>query len=217
MVAVRQFDSLPPQGHFPAIVDGLHQRGWVVIPDFLDASWYLPLLERATQLRGCYTRAAIGRGSDLHQNQFVRTDHITWLDTGNAQDGLWLGLMEQLRQAINSRLFLGLFEHEAHYAWYEPDNYYKRHLDAFRGEGNRVVSVVLYLNPDWQAGDGGEFVIYPDDPEQGIGFLPRAGTLAVFLSEEFPHEVLPAERNRYSLAGWFRLNGTQGDRLDPPA
>lgn len=32
------------------------------------------------------------------------------------------------------------------------------------------------------------------------------GTLVVFLSEEFEHEVLPAKRDRYSIAGWFRVN-----------
>jgi len=26
----------------------------------------------------------------------------------------------------------------------------------------------------------------------------------IFLSERFPHEVLPAKKKRHSIAGWFR-------------
>ncbi len=37
--------------------------------------------------------------------------------------------------------------------------------------------------------------------------LPQLGTLAVFLSANLPHEVLPATRERLSLTGWFRRRG----------
>jgi SM-20-related protein len=60
-------------------------------------------------------------------------------------------------------------------------------------------------------------MMYPPNSEEGLAFQPQGGTLAVFLSEEFPHEVLAANRTRYSIAGWFRVNTTTGDRLDPPA
>jgi len=211
------FEYLPPESFFAAIVEALSSHGWIVIPDFLQANSYTQLFSRALSLRGGYSQAAIGRGGDEHENTFVRTDSIVWLDSSDAVDRSWLNIMEQLRQAINRALFLGLFEYESHYACFEPGSYYKRHTDAFRGEGNRIVSVVLYLNPDWQPQDGGEFVIYPEANLDGESFLPVAGSLAVFLSEKFPHEVLRATRTRYSIAGWFRLNGTYGDKLDPPA
>ena len=35
---------------------------------------------------------------------------------------------------------------------------------------------------------------------------PEFGTLAVFLSEDIPHEVIPARRERFSIAGWHRCN-----------
>ena len=31
-----------------------------------------------------------------------------------------------------------------------------------------------------------------------------------------PHEVLPARRERYSIAGWFRVIGNGAGRVDPP-
>ncbi|MET0091118.1 MAG: hypothetical protein ABW068_14070, partial [Candidatus Thiodiazotropha sp.] len=35
-------------------------------------------------------------------------------------------------------------------------------------------------------------------------------------SERFPHEVLPAQRDRYSIAGWYRVINNQQGRIDPP-
>jgi SM-20-related protein len=34
--------------------------------------------------------------------------------------------------------------------------------------------------------------------------FPRAGTLLLFLSAQFEHEVLPATRDRLSIACWMR-------------
>ena len=49
-----------------------------------------------------------------------------------------------------------------------------------------------------------------------ITVTPNFGTIVVFLSEEFPHEVLPALRDRYAIAGWFRLNTSIANNIDPP-
>ena len=80
-----------------------------------------------------------------------------------------------------------------------------------------MLSTVLYLNRSWRAQDGGELLLYPEAGEQPLLRLtPALGTLAVFLSEAFPHEVLPAGRDRYSIAGWFRVNTSTASRVDPP-
>jgi SM-20-related protein len=60
-------------------------------------------------------------------------------------------------------------------------------------------------------------VLYQDEFDaQGLKVIPALGTLAIFLSEEFPHEVLPTHRDRYSIAGWYRINASSADRVDPP-
>jgi SM-20-related protein len=60
-------------------------------------------------------------------------------------------------------------------------------------------------------------VLYKDDADkEGVKVVPLMGTLVTFLSEEFPHEVLPAARDRYSIAGWFRVNTSATDKVDPP-
>lgn len=164
-----------------------------------------------------FINAGIGRGDSHLLNESIRTDEICWIN-GESPAGLqWLEWTTELKNYLNSRLFLGLFSFESHFAHYSPGDYYKKHYDAFKGDTNRILSVVVYLNPDWQQTDGGELVLYKNDNDiEGIKVLPQMGTIAIFLSEEFPHEVLPAKRDRHSIAGWFRVNTSIGDKIDPP-
>ncbi|MFZ3017309.1 MAG: 2OG-Fe(II) oxygenase [Gallionella sp.] len=37
---------------------------------------------------------------------------------------------------------------------------------------------------------------------------PTFGTMIIFLSESFPHEVLVSHATRRSIAGWFRVSGS---------
>jgi SM-20-related protein len=104
-------------------------------------------------------------------------------------------------------MFLGLFSFESHFAHYAKGDFYKKHQDSFKGEANRVLSIVVYLNKEWLADDGGELLIYQKDINQNPKkVVPSYGTVVAFLSEEFPHEVLPAKRDRFSIAGWYRVN-----------
>lgn len=118
---------------------------------------------------------------------------------------------------LNRRLFLGLFSFESHYAHYCSGDFYKRHYDAFKGETSRKVSVIVYLNRQWLARDGGELVLYSNNNDKvGLKVPPSFATVVVFMSSEFPHEVLRANRDRYSIAGWFSPNTTTAARVDPP-
>ena len=161
--------------------------------------------------------AGIGRDQQLNLNELVRGDEICWI-TGESQAGRdWLQWTEEMQQYLNRRLFLGLFSFESHFAHYAAGDFYKRHCDAFKGEANRVLSIVVYLNRDWHEEDGGELVLYTsEDDQQGIKVIPSFATVVVFLSEEFPHEVLSAKQDRYSIAGWYRINSSTVGRVDPP-
>ena len=70
-------------------------------------------------------------------------------------------------------------------------------------QDTRVVTIIAYLNTNWEKDDGGELQIYLENG-QTISVLPNAGTLVCFMSADFEHEVLPAKRERASLTGWFR-------------
>lgn len=151
--------------------------------------------------------AGIGRGRDLHLNQQVRTDRVLWLEGQSPWARAYLAVMEDLRINLNRSLLLGLQDYECHWAYYPAGGFYRRHLDAFRGQSNRRLSTVLYLNPEWQVGDGGQLAIYEGSGEQPLLTVdPQFGTLVMFLSEQFPHEVLPTRRARYSVTGWFRVD-----------
>jgi SM-20-related protein len=40
-----------------------------------------------------------------------------------------------------------------------------------------------------------------------VDVLPVGGTLVLFLSQRIAHEVLPGNRVRLSIAGWFKTRG----------
>ena len=203
---------------FERIAADLAVRGWSVVEQALPAALATALEQEVRGARGGdFQPATIGRQQDRTLNGAVRRDAIRWIDGDTAAQRDWLAWTTRLQTHLNRRLFLGLFSYESHFAHYPPGAYYRRHVDAFRGDANRVLSTVLYLNRSWRAQDGGELLLYPEAGEQPLLRLtPALGTLAVFLSEAFPHEVLPAGRDRYSIAGWFRVNTSTASRVDPP-
>ena len=198
------------------IADSLAKDGHITLHNILPANLIGDLENRAHQLSHDYKPAGIGREQQHQINNVVRSDQIQWMDHQHPIETLYLKEMEALRTALNRRLFMGLFDYEAHFAHYPTGAFYKRHVDAFKGETNRVLTTVLYLNNNWLSTDGGELYIYDADLNHIKTVLPESGTLVIFLSDEFPHEVKTALRDRYSIAGWFRVNNSTPNRVDPP-
>lgn len=196
------------------ISEALVEPGYVIVPDIIPEAVLESFDDIAAKQDRVWKWAAIGRGPDTHRDFSIRSDRILWLDARDSSLAPWFAAVESLREALNRRLFLGLWDFECHLAYYPEGSFYRRHVDAFQGRSNRRVSVVLYMNRDWQEGDGGELVLYPEGREPVV-VPPRRGTLVLFLSEELPHEVLPAKAERYSLAGWFRINDSTAERVDP--
>ena len=214
----RDDDHLDP-GLFESIARDLLTRGYSIRPAALPYAIADGLHQHLMGMQPSqFSQAGIGRDRQHQVNNFVRSDEICWINGDSAAGRCWLDWTTQLRQYLNRRLLLGLFSFESHYAHYSPGDFYRRHVDAFKGQANRVLTLVTYLNRDWHPDDGGELVLYRDkNDNEGIRVTPAFASLVVFLSEEFPHEVLPARRDRYSVAGWFRVNGSGLDQVDPPA
>lgn len=201
---------------FGLIADDIEKQGYSIqvaaLPD--EISTLLFACQQSLNSKS-YTDAGIGRTEGFARDGLVRTDRICWITDETVAGGKWLDWVSGFQGFLNRRLYLGLFSFESHFAHYSPGDYYKRHYDAFRGAANRVLSIVIYLNPEWGDADCGELVLYRDDLDgEGIRILPRSGTMVVFLSETFPHEVLPAARDRYSVAGWFRVNTSMDNKID---
>lgn len=213
------FPHDPESTTYDALIDVLVEQSYYVWPNAIDGKLCQALLTEAHayQTSGELQRAGIGRGHDHQLNRKVRGDKIKWLDGQSPAQQSYLAQMADLQQSLNRTLFLGLFEYECHFALYQPGDFYKKHYDSFKAQANRVVTTVLYLNPNWRAENGGELVIYTGKTEETIKVSPAMGTLVVFMSEEIPHEVFPASEERFSIAGWFRLNTMQGAQVDPPS
>lgn len=208
---------------FSKIAEDLISKSWSVVDGALPPGLSLNLLTTIQSHNVPeFNEAGTGRNRDHQLNPFVRRDRIRWISGESDAELDWLQWSGALQHYLNRRLFLGLFSFESHFAHYGPGDFYKKHVDAFKPNGNergarREVSLVTYLNPAWQPEDGGELLIYDADGSEVIQrVLPRQGTVVVFLSTEVPHEVLPAKRDRFSIAGWFRLNGSLEERADPP-
>lgn len=210
---------------FESISGDIVDKGYSIRPYALPTNLTSLLSQHIIELpTDEFKRAGIGRTKDHMINDFIRTDAISWITDDSEAGCAWINWAESLQAYLNRRLFLGLFSFESHFAHYAKGDFYKKHKDAFKGEGNRVLSVVVYLNPHWASSDGGELVIYDKNTPSSvvvdnskITVIPSFGTIVVFLSEEFPHEVLAAKRDRYSIAGWFRLNNSIANNIDPPS
>ncbi|HGF5099288.1 TPA: 2OG-Fe(II) oxygenase [Vibrio parahaemolyticus] len=194
------------------LIDALATDGYYILDDFLSE-------DEVTQLRDCipdnWKKARIGRNDDVTRIESIRSDKIQWLKPAMGQPiANYLSKMEEIRQEVNRHFFLGLFEYEAHFAKYEKGDFYQKHLDCFKGNENRRLTTVFYMNESWSEEDAGELVVYDLNDKEIATIPPRGGRLLVFLSEQFPHEVLPTNAERFSIAGWFRINGVRDNLLD---
>ena len=195
------------QNKIENILNDLEQQGWSVQEDFFSKELIQQLKETLTSFhqQGILKQAGIGRKNDFHIEQSIRSDEISWFDENNLNKSQekFLNITKQLQDEINQRFYLGLFELEVHFALYSPNAFYKRHLDQHKNQDTRVITLITYLNENWNEDDGGQLQLYLKDGKT-ISVKPEAGTLVCFMSAEFEHEVLPAKCERASLTGWFR-------------
>lgn len=204
---------MPPaaQAPSPELAAALAGPGWGVDPAFADPDLVRGLVAEVARrdAGGEFRAAAVGAGQNRAVRPEIRGDRICWLLTAeSAAERALLSRLEALRVELNRALQLGLVDLECHYAIYAPGTRYVRHLDRSARGAERVVSLVLYLNEDWQDPDGGELVIAAAGGE--VAIAPRGGTLVAFLSQRLEHEVRVAHRGRTSLTGWFRRRPASG-------
>ena len=192
---------------YKLITDALVDEGFIIISQALPQALII-LLYNYSKNATNYKKASISKNIGLHVDGTKRSDQILWLDEDGGVLSEFLAFTTGLQEYLNRSLYLGLSYYEGHFAIYEEGDFYEKHLDAFYGSKNRVLTTVLYLNEEWEASNGGKLIMYNEEDKQIAEVLPSAGTLVIFLSDKFPHEVLPATKKRYSIAGWFSLKKT---------
>lgn len=204
------------------IVEAIAEQGYYVGDSIFDEALSKLLQARALALleTGALRAAKIGRGDASTGNNSIRSDRTHWLDDApiNSVERAATDAVAALCLRLNETLFIGAVRTELHFAHYQAGAFYKTHRDRFTDDDARVISVVFYLNDDWTNDAGGELVLYAansvesedshaeanSDLRELRRVLPRTGTMVAFRSEIFPHQVLPATRDRFSLTGWMR-------------
>lgn len=184
-------------------IDELSEQNYVLIDDFLNAEDYLNIRNFFINHLDDFSPAGIGA---LGQNQVVKSirgDVTYWLDSKRDEQlqNFWQ-LVEESLSTLNRYCYLSLSGFEFHLAHYAPGQGYDRHIDQFDQRSNRMISIVIYLNENWQPGDGGELQLIDAHGKAKV-IAPLRNRLMMFKSADVPHEVLPANTSRYSLTGWL--------------
>lgn len=187
------------------LADGLADQGYAIIDNFLSAGEVDSILQ-LDEFKGDwgqFQKAGIGKSSERQIKENIRGDYIHWINPDSAAPAIrvYLAKLNSLIKHVNQSLFLSLKDFEVHMTVYPIGSYYHRHLDQFKRDDHRKLSVICYLNKDWQEADGGQLKIYTN--ADSFSILPLAGRLVCFRSDLLEHEVLPATRNRLSLTGWI--------------
>ncbi|HWU75364.1 MAG TPA: 2OG-Fe(II) oxygenase [Rhodanobacter sp.] len=193
-----------PDQEFTAAADALAADGWCVLPNLMSGAQTLALADECTAMHDAKLLLPARTGA-ARTNAGLRGDSTHWFASGTMSktQQTFTDRLDTLRLALSRSLMLGLVDCESHYAVYRPGARYARHRDCLRDNDARVLSCVFYLNPQWQEAEGGALRLYLADGT-ARDIYPHAGNLLLFLSARFEHEVLPATRDRMSIASWMR-------------
>jgi SM-20-related protein len=193
------------------IASEVYEKSYAIVDDFISEELRVSLLKEQSELleAGKFRMAAVGKGEKKQVRTEIRNDQVLWIDADhlNKYEKQYWSKVDEVRQAINQRCYLGLKSFEAHFARYPIGSFYIRHLDQFQQVLYRKVTVIIYLNDSWSQEDEGMLRMYlphEDGSEEILDIQPKGGRLVVFLSGEIPHEVMPTKKERISITGWLR-------------
>ncbi|ETV92419.1 hypothetical protein H310_13301 [Aphanomyces invadans] len=195
----------------------LMDQGFTIIDNFLGNEWSHALLTELqflvkkellepnkTQFPSTTTPGAVAQyakphifEADLH-NAAVRTQ-VPELNALFHQDDLLLALAQHtnlpLQPGTQGKTLKVQFN-EGH------GGCFPCHYDNPGRPNKRRLTCLLYLNPSWTNGDGGEIQFYPFLTTPVV-VAPRMDRLVVFSSDRVLHRVLPARAPRYCLTVWI--------------
>jgi len=160
-----------------------------------------------------------GSNTSTYEREEIRGDYIGWFE-GNEEEG-WdpetlprymlkvNTLISELKRFLDGPTELPRVESRsrAMITCY-PGNgaRYTKHVDNGGAVGNgRRLTALFYLNMEWGEGDGGELGVYRRGGAELMKEIqPIANRLVLFWSDvRVPHEVLPSNKERYTITIWF--------------
>lgn len=190
--------------HNQNMVDNLFNQGWYLQENIFTKEY----VQSINQLmkNQIFNNATIGHEKIL--NKDIRNDSISWLqkDSHSPLIQEYFSFTNNIAKVLNQEFYIGVNDFECHFAQYEAGGFYKPHYDNLHGKNNRAVTVITYLNQNWEEKDGGclEIIL----PEKKISIAPLAGSVIVFLSDLILHEVTTSYKKRQSITGWFIKNNS---------
>ena len=200
--------SLVENERFEKIIAAVVDKGIYIEENFLSRSLIPEINDWFTDLtlNGKFKKARIGPSSESHLNTQIRNDEIYWINEYPDRLIELETFMEKLMIQINSNLFLNLKRGEFHLSQYPIGHFYAKHLDQSKLTKNRLITFLLYFNPEWGNEDHGELIVYDpiNNDKEILQITPSWGKLVIFRSDKFFHEVRPTLKTRRALSGWYR-------------
>jgi len=202
----------------------LFGQGYTVLENVLDLDVIRSVREWATEM---FKTGQMDKASGKHNEEDdpfregnARGDYTIWVSPGNKaleQSAALSQCVDWFSKRLHEDLAKVVHLHgQAEYqlAYYPPDSsHYERHRDSFptsdkNDRDQRRVTAIVYFNPEWKQGDGGELRIFDkglgDEAEKQIDISPKAARCVVFLSGVMDHAVMPAFNERIALTSWYR-------------
>ena len=203
---------------YEQIIDDILEHKYSISDNFFSSEETTLLRKHAIHQKSSedFHEAAIGNATNEKIIKSIRGDKIRWIDEVNPNEveEMFFANVNDFVQYLNRTCYMGIEEKEFHYAIYPEGTFYQRHVDAFKNDDRRTLSMVFYLNDeDWKDEFGGQLALYlpkEDGTEETLNVLPVAGRLAIFDSKTIPHEVLPVKQPRYSITGWLKTRSKTG-------
>ena len=190
------------------LISSLERQGWFSAENiFPEAPLFLLTCKDLYTSGDYFSEAMIGKNLNQVREPSIRKSEIFWLEQNDTQlspyvDPLFRSF-DALKNILNESFFLSLKRWESQFALYRKGGFYKKHLDQFKNNRHRQITLILYLN---DCPEGGELVLYNRDQKNIKDFIikPKQGSMVIFFSNQIYHEVLPVTHPRYSITTWFR-------------
>lgn len=219
---------------------GLRLHGWSAVRQIgLKRHLLLGALEEAMLLKSKMKPGLISRPDmPLEHDAVKRCDDLVWLtdrpdrkaaDSGSAgmeASSYWptaacpclrkvqeilrilgYGLACTLEEAIDGHTDTMLACYGGGGAYYVP------HVDSDESDSRRL-TLILYLNDEWQEEDGGCLQIMDPVMFEWQRIRPLMGTLVAFWSSNILHQVRPTYAPRYAVTIWFLHEGLTDDKWE---
>jgi SM-20-related protein len=203
------FEAIPFEENplYERIISDISTQHYSIIDNFFTFEEVLELRESLIEKykEDEFKKSAIGNRVNEVIEKAIRGDVILWIDefATNTAESIFFKRINDFKNYLNRTCFMGINQKEFHYAIYPKGTFYKRHLDTFKNDDRRKLSLVCYLNDeDWQPENGGELVLYLENEDKVI--YPFLGKMVIFESQLLDHEVKPVNTTRLSITGWLK-------------